>query len=518
MEYYPGHFEHPFDSPENGPKDEDKDKKDKKKTVGPLFPEKKASSKDEKTRSSEKTTRFEVITDFPKAESETKTYLNQPELADEKEAPLEELSENETLQIQQQLASDRRSEIDEQLTDINSEEPENIGDQITDQFLEKVETGQDIGQALTDTIIEQDLDITQEALPPPPVDEAVDNIVAPDEQKSTETVEPVPLTGLNDDPNRMPMVFNGAPRVTPNSEPKQEANPYLSNRQQPLTYSESRPINQAPLENIVDYLIGRRRDRIKAERRFLPIQQKLERRVDSLQWQLSDGEAKLRQLAIDRLKRNDSLKEGKAIGQRGTTVAERLQASKTESRIGLTKPRRAEHLGHVVIDAESGRQKEKISVSQIETMNLQNLLVISDKIIVEGATLRQVYGAHLIGERSLRYLVIEHLSGKDIGKSLKREMVEHEIDFERDPVLRDRPTKSADPDTTDKGKQALQKMLEQAGVPIVEDELLSITKLQIARDEVLKERAAQRRQVVDVVLITTIASLIVVIIFLISRR
>ena len=44
---------------------------------------------------------------------------------------------------------------------------------------------------------------------------------------------------------------------------------------------------------------------------------------------------------------------------------------------------------------------------------------------------------HLIGEKGLRRVVAEYLRGGDFMKALKRELLEKEKDFERDPKLRD---------------------------------------------------------------------------------
>ena len=71
-------------------------------------------------------------------------------------------------------------------------------------------------------------------------------------------------------------------------------------------------------------------------------------------------------------------------------------------------------------------------------MQRRELLELSEKVVIEGASLRHIYESRLISEKQLRYLLSEHLKGKDIRRALRREITEREIDFERDPQLRDR--------------------------------------------------------------------------------
>ena len=73
----------------------------------------------------------------------------------------------------------------------------------------------------------------------------------------------------------------------------------------------------------------------------------------------------------------------------------------------------------------------------METLSRAELLSISEHIGVETSSLRNVYETHLIGEHALRRLVAEYLQGGDVQMALRREIVEHEIDHERDPALRD---------------------------------------------------------------------------------
>jgi hypothetical protein len=108
-----------------------------------------------------------------------------------------------------------------------------------------------------------------------------------------------------------------------------------------------------------------------------------------------------------------------------------------------------EHIGHVLVTAEATKHSGEIHRegklqlppnTRIETLSRAELLILSEQIAVETSSLRNIYETHLIGEQALRRLVAEYLHGGDIHKALQREIVEHEIDFERDPALRNLPT------------------------------------------------------------------------------
>jgi adenine-specific DNA methylase len=73
----------------------------------------------------------------------------------------------------------------------------------------------------------------------------------------------------------------------------------------------------------------------------------------------------------------------------------------------------------------------------VRTMKRQELIAISEKIIVEGASLKHMYDNGLFSERALRRLVIEYMQDRDIVPKLRREILEKQIDYERDPLLRD---------------------------------------------------------------------------------
>jgi hypothetical protein len=287
---------------------------------------------------------------------------------------------------------------------------------------------------------------------------------------------------------------------------------------------------------LVGYLIGRRRGRIKTEKRLLPVQKRLEKRVTSLERTISDRELLLQRLAAQKggLRRNNQqlqpkperLRSSKTElpSQRGVPLVERTQPGLRETRLGMEKPSRAEHLGHMAMNAEAPNERiryerpnnirQAFRPEEVKTMRRSELLELSEKIVVEGASLRHIYESHLIGEQQLRHLVSEYLRGKDIRRKLRREMIEREIDFERDPILRDRVRSNLASSST-----TLNQLLENAGaLPVSDPEDVRQAKAQAERSQAKVKRDKNHRQAADAAMVTAIVVLALVVMALLLRR
>ena len=135
------------------------------------------------------------------------------------------------------------------------------------------------------------------------------------------------------------------------------------------------------------------------------------------------------------------------------------------------KPLATGHVGAAALLAEakparSGKPQAEAAIAgqNVETIPRAVLLTLSEQVIIDGSSLRQIYETHLVGEQGLRRLMAEHIHGGDLKKALRREIVERQIDFERDPAVRDvtMPIQlSASSGSTDNGKEALEKLLKQ---------------------------------------------------------
>ncbi len=314
---------------------------------------------------------------------------------------------------------------------------------------------------------------------------------------------------------------------------------------------QAHPATMALFGSTIGYLIGRRRGRIKTEKKLLPIQKKLEKQVEDLGWQLKAKELKIREAAREKSLANKLLRYEKSKPKdRGKEyVLNSIQAMKLQQETVATGRRHkapeanqlhglqnvGERIGHVVIAAESlhksssGRVEqskqneptrqevlEHLSKKRIETISRPELLKISEKIIVGGSTLRKIYETHLIGEKGLRRLVNEHFNGGDLQKALRKEIVEKEIDFERDPALRDMALGSSssgsssilEPEASSSAFKQLMLKAE-ASVPSTGNEMMTAK----TRDG-MQVHAIHKHEVIDKLLTAIIIILAIVVTFI----
>ena len=226
-------------------------------------------------------------------------------------------------------------------------------------------------------------------------------------------------------------------------------------------------------------------------------------------------------------------------------IAERLSKAATEK---MSNPEPAsERIGHILVAAnettpisrtgksvlEAVRRADKnaerpperpaapVSEKRISMISRAELLSMSEQIMIDGSSLRQIYESHLIGERGLRRLVAEHLEGRDLRKALRQEVVEREIDFERDPDVRDIIPQEVPKSMAagGRGKQALDELLEKAAVNISDSgEEAAFFKARALYEASQLQQHKQSRHLVDIGVAGTIIILIALIIVLSLTR
>ncbi|PIZ61885.1 hypothetical protein COY17_03445 [Candidatus Saccharibacteria bacterium CG_4_10_14_0_2_um_filter_52_9] len=300
---------------------------------------------------------------------------------------------------------------------------------------------------------------------------------------------------------------------------------------------------------IIGYLIGRRRGRIKTEKRLLPVQKKLEKQVNDLQWELQKKELRIRRVATEKVRQNrpaviEALSakttiERSAVSQKApetplaesVVIEERRRAPEAHQLHGA--PAAREHIGQVIV-AEAipaAKRAEKLEPKiakpekqaaelptgkHIETLSRADLLSISEKIIVDGSSLRQIYETHLIGERGLRRLVGEHLRGGDLKRALRQEVIEREIDFERDPAMRD--IKASGAVDAPGGTAKLNELIEKASSSVSGSKEAAFFRARASYEATQQLQQQKHRRMMDVSLIGIILILVALVALLIIRH
>lgn len=554
-------------------KESKKSKKKDAEKLGAFAVEAKPAQKDKKTtgwweRLSDSETPAKPERKIPKDERSPNDKT--PELSGE--APLEHLSEVELTAVAKDLAHGRRNELAAELAEAAAYSPAADQAKAADAFLARAEASGDPAAAYEAAWQEFDTEpaddraitegeVSEQSDEPAPLEQIIDPHQAAEGELplGLHRHDAAPQSGVEADADQ-PELAAGGGATTPPSPPRHPTiggsvdwapQPPIgggfNTAPSPITslanpnvisvadaYRHERRAQQRGLlvGGIVGYLIGRRRGRIKTEKRLLPVQKKLEQEVLSLQTTLLEREGRIRQAAAERRQVALSPASERLIN---ATVEQKRQTSQAH------RPS-SERIGHVLMAAEGfspAREAvaahqplaekliverpvsttavvEKLSIEkQIITMPRGELLAASEKIVVEGTTLRQIYETHLIGERGLRRLVAEHLSGGNIERALRRELVEREIDYERDPVLRDRARASL----TGGGKGALNSLVQRAGAVAVLEEQVKALEQTAARNSTRDKpnKRISNHHVADVALVSAITVLLAIIIILLTR-
>lgn len=219
--------------------------------------------------------------------------------------------------------------------------------------------------------------------------------------------------------------------------------------------SERRAMAQGLLVGgIVGYLIGRRRGRIKTEKKLLPIQKKLEKQVASLHETIAFKEQNIRKLAgekaqalslVERRNLAERLAPAPAEPARPAYESARIEKSSAErfSRGVVEAP--AVILGGVAaIRPERGRgqgpEKSRPVIDfnkKVEAYSTEELKEAAENIKIDNTTLKELYDDGRLDEKAVRRVMTEFIEGGSVRAAVSRELLQKELKFERDPKMRD---------------------------------------------------------------------------------
>lgn len=287
--------------------------------------------------------------------------------------------------------------------------------------------------------------------------------------------------------------------------PKTERGKDATNVEAITKNADSKPPAKNLINEVVNRLAISREKTAQPEQRQNQVKMILEKQVETIERDIISKESAIRQLASER-----KLAKPSELSRAIAPEASRLHAAAAPERIG-----------RVLMTVEADRSKpapkaEAVSSQSIdkntETINRAELLELSGQAVVDGSTLRQAYETNLISEKALRRLVAEHMRGGDVRRALRRELVEHEKDFERDPILRDKP-----PVSSGNSNISLDKLLQRLDdkptfnrLPItIKNQIPIITK---------SSRQQKRLSYLDIAMLATILVLLFMVIALVINR
>jgi hypothetical protein len=252
--------------------------------------------------------------------------------------------------------------------------------------------------------------------------------------------QPVPLNTTNGGAapaagRRQPDSESWHSRLMPSAIPAAERTTDMVSRHEAAYHERQAQTRGLLVGGVVGYLLGRRRGRIKTEKRLKSVESKLTHQVSQIETQLSEKEAAIRRLARQRLAEARPLP---TRPNRGAEAAGSLSRTRPEQ---LTPP----HIPDKKIAERATRPVPEVlpaapaeaAQPTIDTMSKAELLTFAATIKVGETNLRRVYEAQLVDERGLRRLIREQQAGHDLRRALAREFLVKELKFERDPTLQD---------------------------------------------------------------------------------
>lgn len=296
---------------------------------------------------------------------------------------------------------------------------------------------------------DEELEVGGPPPPPPPTD------TSPGGGEPAPEPEPDPVTasgGSNTTPPRGPV----PPWLNPNIVGPGQNNPNLTAGTEISAAERAHQrAGDVLIGGILGYLLGRRRGRIKTERRLEPVKEKLEQEVIALREKIQDKEREVRELARSAAEEKKSVKQRQELIERlqpkkidkavkaeadNTSLEEAMPLQAAESNHAETLHKRPETIGRMAVTVDTPTPetlketpREALQARRVEHMAATELLAVAERIVVEGASVREMYEAGRLDPEGLRHVVAEYLRGGNVEKMVAREALGEERQHERQP-------------------------------------------------------------------------------------
>lgn len=463
----------------------------------PYFPE---SSQDEEEDSSieikdKKDSKEKKLSIFEKKEKQDDDEKNPEKNKDDKsekvdkEPPLEKLSDDEKTQIASETVSVRKSDVKQELesapADSSDEHEALVGATFLETLDEELDNGVELDDAL-DNAEQKTLEITDLE------QEIDDNVEISDKDSDDDSSTPIsipfapsantPIPPTNNNPNTPPNVptpptppnlptpptppagpptpptpnFYNTPPTPPNNFNSLNTNQNL-NPNVIVVPDRRREVTHLLVGGLLGYLIGRRRGRINTEKKLIPVQQKLEKEVTSLQLQILEREEKLRTIArVNSLKNPDKL--SKTI-EHIEEVKKFKKLEQTQSNPNIS----PEKFGRFIVRPETN-QVNSNKLKNVEIMSTAELVEIASSIKIQNSHVAKLYETGRINRTGLERIVKAFLNGEKYEKLISDNLLTPEIYDNPEELNQVESNVDINPEPKLTAKEIIANKLESAGL------------------------------------------------------
>ncbi len=322
-----------------------------------------------------------------------------PEL--EEQAILEELNEAEVNDLSKVIAQDRIREIDR-----SSNSQLLIEDLAAQSYLESVVISGEANEAFLKTIDILDIDKKHQ--------QDVQSLITQSSFSDSYTQSKKYAPKLQDKGN---FSKQSNPSIYPRESIDNPSTTVTNKDQKPNSKSKSLTLSTL----LVESLFQRREPRLKNKSIDHQLKERLNQRVFKLTENILTNEQKIRQLSKD------------------------MNVVKKAEMPIIYQKLKTEHLAQKEIEKSKKVSLESVPEDKIDTkkkiiqkLGTKEILNVASKIEIDKISIKKLYLKRLISEKGLRRIVEAYFRGMDIKAVLKKELIQKEIDFERDPLLRDR--------------------------------------------------------------------------------